>query len=230
VLAKPEPHGRFHVGPVTAWLLVSLAITGLTFGAVWYFGNRAENQVRDSINDAQQSVAAALGDGADGPGGDPLAALDLTGGEQVLWDGGAAAAVSTALDAGIAGTPTHFTQIVLQDTYAVADAQDATKPQNVDMYTWRKGKVGTLQAVPTPDDLPGELFTVADVDWAAIAPLAAEAPRLIAIDEAAVTHVIVQRDSFGADHPVEILVYVSGPRGGGYVQADAHGTVLKVNA
>jgi hypothetical protein len=233
VLAKPEPRGRFHIGPVTAWLLVSLVITVLTFGAVWYFGNRAQDQVRDSIDDAQQSIDAALGnDGASAGASadDPLASLGLAGGERLLWQGGAAAALSSALDAGIAGTPTHFTQIVLQDTYAVSTAQDATKPQNVDMYTWRDGDVSTLQAVPTPDDLASGLFTVADVDWAAIAPLAAEAPRLIAIDDAAVTHVIVQRDSFAADQPVEILVYVSGPRGGGYVQADAHGMVVKVNS
>jgi hypothetical protein len=48
------------------------------------------------------------------------------------------------------------------------------------------------------------------------------------VEEGAVTHVSVSRDTFSGDHQVVIRMYVSGPRSSGFIEADANGNILNV--
>ena len=49
------------------------------------------------------------------------------------------------------------------------------------------------------------------------------------VEQGAVTHVSVGRNTFSPELAVVIRVYVNGPRSSAYIEADANGTVIAVH-
>jgi hypothetical protein len=133
------------------------------------------------------------------------------------------------VDNGIAGQPTAFTQVGLYSDYAIATAQNPTLPDHLDQYMWRTGSLGSGDPQSNDPDAASKVFTVADVNWAAIGALTANAASLSAVEQGEVSYVLVSRDSFTEGGPVVIRVYVNGPRGSAYIEAGADGTVIAVH-
>jgi hypothetical protein len=97
-------------------------------------------------------------------GGD-LDALDVSEDVTFLYEGEAAAAVAAALDAGIPGEPTQFTEISIYTDYAISTAQDPAVPGRFDQYIWRTGTVNPPTAMPDNPDAANVTFTIDEVNW-----------------------------------------------------------------
>ena len=164
------------------------------------------------------SIPASTGGGI-GDDGTPVVSLLLNGGP---------AATVAALDAGIPGDPTNFVEIILYPEYSFATAQDPTKPDHLDRYLLRSGSLDAPDPQSNDADAPSKVFTIDAVDWAAIAALAAEAPRLAVVEEGEVTHIIITRDVFTEVHDVVVRIYISGPRGSAFIETTPDGTVIRI--
>ena len=70
--------------------------------------------------------------------------------------------------------------------------------------------------------------TPTEVDWTFLARAVAEAPGLTTVEEGAVSHIIVDRSVFTPDFAITVKVYVTGPRGGGYVEYTPTGELIQV--
>lgn len=123
--------------------------------------------------------------------------------------------------------PTWF--VAIYPEYMFVQVQDPDAPENLDEFAWRD-TLGT----PTPvrlhgtEDLAVGLYPSDEVDWSSIPGLVDEAVATLAIEGGEATHVIVQRPlPFSSD--TRIRVFVSGPRGSGFVDADATGTIFSIN-
>jgi hypothetical protein len=154
-------------------------------------------------------------------------ALGISGNEQMLFDGRAPAALTAAFETAIAGEPTGFTSIALYSDYAMATAQEPAKPDHLDQFQWRLGKVGAPSPQANDADAPAKAFNVGDVDWAAISALIADAPRLSAVEEGVVSHVVVERNQSFEPWVINVRIFVSGPRSSAVIEAGADGTVLR---
>jgi hypothetical protein len=119
------------------------------------------------------------------------------------------------------------TSFDLYDHYAIFEAQDPAKPENLDRYTYRDGALGDPEPVHVTqsvlDELPNTLFSLTEVSWAAIPALSANALAQLQIEDAEVNHLGVNRGFDGG--PVRLSLSVSGPRRSGAVEATADGTV-----
>jgi hypothetical protein len=147
-----------------------------------------------------------------------------------LFTDDAAPAVVAAFDAGLSGEPTRFMQVLLYPDYAFATVQDATIPTHVDEFPWRDGAIGESRPITLvgDGDLEASLWNAADVDWTFIARAVAEAPALTTVEEGAVSHIIIERSVFTADFALVVHVYVTGPRGGAYVEYTPAGALVRV--
>lgn len=159
-------------------------------------------------------------------GGD-LDALDVSEDVTFLYEGEAAAAVAAALDAGIPGEPTQFTEISIYTDYAISTAQDPAVPGRFDQYIWRTGTVNPPTAMPDNPDAANVTFTIGEVNWNAITALAADAPRLAGVEGGEVSYIIVSRTAFIEVGPIVVRIYVNGPRGSAVVEATAAGEFVK---
>jgi len=214
----PQRKGSGIGGKLVMLLIATAVIGGIAAAVIGVM--KAKESVDEAMNLADDVSDPTLSS-------NDRNALGLSGGEQHLYDGGAAAAVTAALDEAAPGTPTLFTQIGLYGDYAIVTAQDPTRPERLDQYTWRTAAVGTPTPQPDDADAPLLAFGVAEVNWGAITMLAADAPRLAGVEGGQVSYVAVQRDSFGDDRSVVVRIYVSGPRGSAVVQATAAGEFVK---
>lgn len=207
-------------------------VIGIGVGVWAFLRSREASQRTDEIfADADETADSLLADAEDVldgvtlPGVLPTVAVTVapaatSPAAASLFGEGGAPALITAFEAAISGEPSRFMQIILYPDYAFASAQDANTPAHVDEYPWRDGVVGASSPVTLvgAGDLEASLFSAADVDWAFIAGAVAEAPTMVAVEEGAVTHIIVDRSVFTDDFSVVVRVYVTGPRGGGYVE------------
>lgn len=153
--------------------------------------------------------------------------LGIDGPEEFLFEGGAAAAVATALDQAIPGEPTKFTQVLIYTDYAIVTAEDPTTPGRLDQYIWRTGVVGAPTAQPDDPEAADKTFTAVEVNWDAITALALDAPRLSGVEGGEVSYFIVGRDSFIEPGPIVVRIYVNGPRGSAVIEATAAGEFVK---
>ena len=147
----------------------------------------------------------------------------------IFADGGAPAVMAT-YEAAISGEPSRLMQVILYPDYAFATAQDANNLAHVDEYPYRDGVVGASSPVELvgDGDLEANLFNLTDVDWTFIARAVAEAPGLVPqVEEAQVSHIIVERSPFTPDFAVEVHVYVDGPRGSAYLRYTPTGTFIE---
>jgi hypothetical protein len=126
------------------------------------------------------------------------------------------------------GADTPIIEIIVYDTYAIAEYQDATQPENIDRVIWRDGTVSEPEPVGFSDDNTAARFMIDDIDPSRIPPLTTEALERFDLEGGVVTHVIIDR-FFGLDDGgVALRVYVSNPDrgGGGYLLARVDGTVV----
>lgn len=214
----PQRKGSGIAGKLVMLLIATAVIGGIAAAVIGVM--KAKESVDDALNLADEVSDPTLSS-------NDREALGLSGGELHLYDGGAAAAVTAALDAAAPGEPTLFTQIGLYGDYAIVTAQDPTRPERLDQYTWRTAAVGTPTPQPDNPAAPGLAFGVAEVNWNAITALAAEAPRLAGVEGGEVGYVIVTRDTFVEVGPVVVRIYVNGPRGSAVVEATAAGEFVK---
>ncbi|CAN5476449.1 hypothetical protein BH10ACT2_BH10ACT2_23930 [soil metagenome] len=216
------------------WVMALFIVLPVIFGigaAIW-----AVVQTKDAIDNANDTVdqqfpitlpqfnipGVSSIPGVSGDTGDGTEPVSL------LLDGGPAATVA-ALDAGIPGSPTNFIEIILYPGYSFATAQDPVKPDHLDRYGLRDGVLDAPEPQSNDADAPSKVFTIDAVDWAAVAALAAEAPRLTAVEEGEVTHIFITRDAFTDAHDVVVRVYVNGPRSSAFIEATPDGTVIRIS-
>jgi hypothetical protein len=131
------------------------------------------------------------------------------------------------LQSELGGAP--LAELLLYDTYLIAEYQNPREPENIDRVIWRAGAVEPPEPVGFSED-DSMLFTADEVDLDAVPGLAGEALESIDVEGGVVSHVIVDR-FFGLDDGgVAIRVYVSNPErgGGGYLLARGDGTVVRV--
>lgn len=125
--------------------------------------------------------------------------------------------------------PILVTSFDLYDHYAIFEAQDPRKPENLDRYTYRDGVLEDSEPVHVDqsllDDLPNRLFALSEVNWAAISTLSETALVQLQIEDADVNHLGVDRGFDGG--AVQLSLSVSGPRRSGSVEATADGTVTE---
>jgi hypothetical protein len=124
--------------------------------------------------------------------------------------------------------PILVTSFNLYDEYAIFEAQDPNKPENLDSYTYRDGRLGAPDPVhvtnSTLEDLPNQLFSLSEVNWDAVATLSETAVTQLQIEDGVVNHMGVDR-GFGSPD-IRLSLSVSGPRRSGGLEASADGTVL----
>lgn len=148
-----------------------------------------------------------------------------------LFDPAGAPTLISTYEAAIGASPARLLEVVIYPEYSFATAQSPTNAAHVDEYPYRNGVVGASSPVQLvgDGDLEANLFTSTDVDWTFISRAVTEAPSLMpSVEQGAVTHVIVDRSVFRPDFSVTVRVYVSGPRGGGYVEYTATGDLIQV--
>jgi hypothetical protein len=215
-------------------ILFAGPILGLGVG-VWAFLRSREtaDQADQAIDDAQQTVDSVLQqvqeeiDAISVPA--TVAPAPAPAALALFADGGAPALIA-AFDAAISGEPSRFMQVLIYPDYAFVSAQDAGIPDHVDEYPWRDGVVGASSPVTLvgTGDLEATLWSANEVDWTFLARAVTEAPGLTTVEEGVVSHIIVDRSVFTPDFAITVKVYVSGPRGGGYVEYTPAGQLIQV--
>jgi hypothetical protein len=208
---------------VVALLIVVPTVVGIG-AAVW--GVLVAKDAVDKANGTIDDITIPDFSIPDLSGGDGSGSGN--GSEVSLLIGDGPAAAVAALDAGIIGDPTNFIEIVLYPEYAFGTAQDPVRPERIDRYQLQSGTVGAGAPQTNDPEAASKVFTIDLVTWDAIATLAAEAPRLAAVEEGEVTHIIIGRDIFTDAHDVVVRVYVSGPRSSAFIEATADGTILRI--
>ncbi len=206
------------------WFIAFLIVVPTVIGvgaAVWALF--AAKDAVDTANDVIDTISIPNfpGDGTGTGDGSGDAGVSL------LVDGGPAATVA-AIDAGIIGDPTNFTEIILYPEYAFATAQDPTRPERIDRYQLQDGVIGEPSPQSNDPDAASKVFTIDAVQWDVIAALAADAPRLADVEEGAVTHIAITRDVFTEVHDVVVRIYISGPRGNAFIEAAPDGTIIRI--
>lgn len=128
------------------------------------------------------------------------------------------------------GKPVMAKRLVLYSAYANLTAQDPKQKNHLDTYFYRSG---VLQE-PQPERLSGRdkdvekiVFSLDAIDFGRVPGLLASAATDLAIEQGAVSHVIIERGNFGRTAPV-VRVYVTGPRDSGYVEYDLNGRRTRV--
>lgn len=126
---------------------------------------------------------------------------------------------------------TQFTEVLLFQTYAVAEALTTPGAQTTDRFVWRDGgasRDGAATIQPDPAELPDELFDVTQVDWSVVERLTAQAAELTGIDDADGPTVIVRRSTTDEGAPLQVVVSVDDDYRDAWLTADASGTVVEM--
>lgn len=201
-------------------MIIVLSIVG-GIGAAVYGALKAKNAVEDAVDLSNELSNPELS------GGD-RSALGLTANEQFLWEGAAPGALAAVLDNGLAGQPTGFLEISLYPDYAIASAQNPTLPDHFDRFTWRTGSLDA--GTPLPNDAEGATlaFTIDQMNWTALAAVAANAVATSGVEQGTISHIIVQRNIFGPTPDVIARIYINGPRSSAFIEVAADGTVIAV--
>jgi hypothetical protein len=126
---------------------------------------------------------------------------------------------------------TQFTEVLLFQTYAVAEALTTPGAQTTDRFVWRDGgasRDGAATIQPDPAELPDELFDVTQVDWSVVERLTAQAAELTGIDDADGPTVIVRRSTTDEGAPLQVGVSVDDDYRDAWLTADASGNVVEM--
>ncbi len=125
----------------------------------------------------------------------------------------------------------QFTDLVLFQTYVVAEALTSPGAQTTDRFVWRDGRAsrdGAATIQPDPAELPDELFDVTQVDWSVVESLTSQAAGLTGIDDEDGPSVGVRRSTTDEGAPLEFVVTVSDDYYDAYLTADASGTITEM--
>ena len=121
---------------------------------------------------------------------------------------------------------TRVTSAGIYEGYAVFDAQDPENPTHLDSY-YTDGEFDPPRPIMTPSSGPDEteLFSVGEVNWAAIPDLMDTALTEIDVEGAEANSAQVFKLS-----PDQIIIQISvtGTRNSGTLRADAQGEVIEV--
>jgi len=203
------------------WLLMAIVLgTGPVIGiggGVWAF-----LKARDAVEHASELSDATLSRRDRDP-------LGLGDDVETLFQADAPLRVASLFEDMLPGEPTRFTQILLYPYYAFATVQDPTQPTHLDQYTWRSGALGTPSAQQSSADLEFRLFGAGDVNWVAVAQIAAQAPALTDVEGGSVSHIVVERSTFQPTLAAVVRIFVNGDRGSGFVEVGHAGDILAVH-
>lgn len=122
-------------------------------------------------------------------------------------------------------------ELVLYDKYAIFSAQNPSKKEHVDRYTYREGEVGTPDPVSLGSDkkrLASILFPLDTIDFAIIPGLAERARAELKVEDGKVSHIYIEKGSFGRGNPI-IRVYVRGQRDSGFIEYSLKGEKKRVS-
>ena len=125
-------------------------------------------------------------------------------------------------------------EVIVYPDYIFTNVQDSAQKMHVDRYQLRDGR----WREPTPVKLFGNLKTEADiaavtfdpneVAFAEISKLVKDAPARVKVETPSISHVTVKR-GLPFEKEVLIRVFVTGPRGNGFVEYDKKGTFMKAH-
>ena len=127
--------------------------------------------------------------------------------------------------------PRRVRYVNMYDSYVIFEAQDPAKPENIDRYTYRYGRVGDFEPVnvsgQTQEDIEADLFGITDVDWGAMPGLAKTLQTQTDLEGGKVVLASVERNQ-PLDPNVRISMSMNGTRRNAALEATADGTVLGV--
>src|SRR6478736_379653 len=192
--------------PWRVLLLVLVVAVVLAFGGAWVY-RTVQHAQHGTTGD--QTISTAT--------------LPPTGS---LFESAAAALIAPAVEAAAPGDPSVFTSIAIYPAYAVATVRDPANPARTIRVTVRGSQVVADEPVTEPADLAPSLFSMADVNWAAVAPLVAAAPAAANAPTDVVDHVVIQRWGFDPTYPMRLLVYLGN---GTLIEAGTDGAVIAVH-
>jgi hypothetical protein len=127
--------------------------------------------------------------------------------------------------------PRRVRYVNVYDTYVILEAQDPAKPENIDRYTFRNGRLEPFEPVnvsgQTQADIDADLFTITEVNWAAIPDLGRTLRTQTQLEGGDVALASVKRNPpFQAE--VRISMYMIGTRRNASLDATADGSVVGV--
>jgi hypothetical protein len=127
--------------------------------------------------------------------------------------------------------PRKVRDVNMYDSYVIFETQDPAKPENIDRYTYRNGKVGDFEPVnvsgQSQEDIEADVFPITDVNWGAIAGLSATFLAQTELEGGTVVLASVERN-LPYQPDVRIDMSMIGLRRNASLQAAADGTVLSV--
>jgi hypothetical protein len=120
---------------------------------------------------------------------------------------------------------TRVTSAGIYRGYAIFEAQDPQRPRNLDRYYY-DGEFDAPDPIHTSasDTVETELFSVGDVNWAAIPDLVQIALDELALEGGTADYATV----FRIGEEITIQIPVQGTRMSGYLRATAAGEVIEV--
>lgn|GEM_PF-953997 len=124
----------------------------------------------------------------------------------------------------------QFTEVVLFQTFAVAEGLTSPGAQTTDRYVWRDGSAtrdGAATIQPDPAELPTKLFDLTQLDWSVVERLTAQAAELTGIDDPDGPSVSFRR-SMDETAALEITMGVDDDYRDAWITADPVGTVLEM--
>lgn len=127
--------------------------------------------------------------------------------------------------------PRRVRYVHMYDTYVIFEAQDPLKPENIDRYTFRNGRLEPFEPVnvsgQTQADIEADLFTITEVNWAAIPDLSRTLRSETDLEGGFVILASAERISPSTPE-VRVGLTMIGTRRNASLDATADGTVLGV--
>jgi hypothetical protein len=152
--------------------------------------------------------------------------------DENLFEAGKMKEVVAAFEKEVGG-PIRVLQLTIYPNFATLQAQDPNKPENVDEYTYRNGKIDKRPVkLYGSGKLEDNLFPISDVNFDAVSTLADEIKnkaREKDLEGAKDPYMIIKRN-LPFTNKVILRLYLSGTRKNIRMEADAGGKVTKVEA
>lgn len=120
--------------------------------------------------------------------------------------------------------PIRATKLIVYPSYAILEAQDPKRPDNLDEYTYRDGSVGDPRPVRITSPFEGELFTLDAATVDKLPAILEEGRKRVALGGAHPTHVTIRKHDHGPEPgTVQVCAYFDSGRGSGGACFDVKG-------
>ena len=147
-------------------------------------------------------------------------------GTEDLFEGNAAAGLVGVFGEKLGRRPVRATSLVIHPSYAILEAQDPKRTDNLDAYTYRGGAVASSRPVHTNSSFEGSLFTLDDVALDKLPAMIEQGKRVVSVGGAPPSHVVIRKDLGRANAgEVGICVFFSNERRSGMACFDARGAL-----